>query len=138
LSLKEYPDFVKFHLPALVWMILIFALSSIPGSTLALIEFPYAHLIAHTLLYAVLYYLFYRALSHQRFSRILVRYRTGTAFLFVAIWGASDEYHQSFTPGRSPEVKDFLIDISAALIVLIVIALTNRKSRDEKHISDSI
>ena len=97
LSLKEYPDFVKFHLPALLWMVFIFALSSVPGSTLAAIEFPYAHLIAHTLLYAMLYYLLYRALGHERFSAFLRRHRIGGALIIVALWGASDEYHQAFT-----------------------------------------
>jgi len=138
LSLKKYPDFVRFHLPALVWMVFIFALSSVPGPVLAPIEFPYAHPIAHLLLYSMLYYLFYRALGHEQFSPFLRRSRIAAALVFVAVWGASDEYHQSFTPGRTPEVKDFLIDISAALIVLIVIALANHKSHGTKEISGSI
>ena len=136
--MKEYPDFVKFHLPALAWMVFIFTLSSIPGSALAPIEFPYAHLIAHSLLYTMLYYLFYRAFGHQQFSIVLRKFRVGTALFCVAIWGASDEYHQSFTPGRSPEIKDFLIDISAGLVVMIAVLLISRKSHDEKQISESI
>ncbi len=126
MSLTKYPDFVKFHLPAFIWMAFIFTLSSIPGSTLASIEFPYAHPIAHTLLYAMLYYLFYRALGHQQFSTFLSEYRTGIAFLFVAAYGASDEYHQSFTPGRTEEFKDFLIDVMAGLVVMVAIVLINK------------
>ncbi len=113
-------------------MVFIFGLSSIPGSTLAQIEFPYAHLIAHIMLYAMLYYLFYRALGHQRFSALLYEFRTWIAVLFVAAYGASDEYHQSFTPGRTEEFKDFLIDVTAALTVLVVITLI-KKIRGEKE-----
>ncbi|MFZ1082219.1 MAG: VanZ family protein [Candidatus Kryptoniota bacterium] len=130
MSLKKYPDFVRFHLPAFIWMAFIFTLSSIPGSSLAPIEFPYAHPIAHTLLYAMLYYLFFRALGHQRFSTFLYEYRTWIAFLFAAAYGASDEFHQSFTPGRTEEFKDFLIDVMAALVVLIAIVLINKSRRE--------
>lgn len=32
------------------------------------------------------------------------------AFAISAIYGATDEFHQSFVPGRSPEVLDWLAD----------------------------
>ncbi len=105
LSLKKYPDFVTFQLPAIIWMVLIFTLSSIPGSSLEKFEFPFAHLIAHIVLYGTLYYLCYRALTHQRIGR----FRSGTSMLFayvvVGLYGMSDEFHQSFVPGRSEEIK---------------------------------
>ncbi|HUI28576.1 MAG TPA: VanZ family protein [Candidatus Acidoferrales bacterium] len=134
MNLKKYPDFVAFLLPVLIWMAFIFTLSSIPGSTLAKIEFPYAHLIAHATLYGILYYLCYRALDHYylrlgKFGHIVVFI---FAFLVVGVYGMSDEYHQSFVPGRTEELKDLLIDLSAALIVLVGIAII-KKIRDLRH-----
>jgi len=42
------------------------------------------------------------------------------AVLIVSIFGVSDEWHQSFTPGRSVEVADWLADtIGAALAVFL-------------------
>ncbi len=130
--MKRYPDFVSFYLPALVWMALIFTLSSIPGSTLEKISFPFAHPIAHTMLYGTLYYLCYRALSHHRFGNFKSTFSLLTAFVIVGLYGASDEYHQSFVPGRTEELKDFLIDLSAALIVLIGIVVV-KKIQDKKN-----
>jgi len=112
-------------------MALIFTLSSIPGSTLAKIEFPYAHPIAHSTLYGVLYFLSYRALSHRRLGRFRSDVSLFAAFLIVAIYGLTDEYHQSFVPGRTEELKDLLIDLSAALIVMAGIVLV-KKIRDKK------
>lgn len=126
LSSKKYPDFVKFQLPVLIWMVIIFALSSIPGSTLAPIEFPYAHLIAHTLLYGMLYYLCYRAMRYQHYSKFVSGFSVGIALLLVALYGASDEYHQSFVPGRTEELKDLLIDLAAALVVLVAVMLIDK------------
>lgn len=42
------------------------------------------------------------------------------AVLLVSAFGASDEWHQSFTPGRSVEVADWMADtLGAALAVTI-------------------
>jgi len=114
-------------------MVLIFGLSSIPGSTLANIEFPYAHPIAHSILYGMFYYLCYRALNHRRLGRLGHFSSLLVAFLFVGIYGMSDEYHQSFVPGRTEELKDVLIDLSAALVVMAAIVLV-KKLRDARSL----
>ena len=116
-------------------MALIFTLSSIPGSTLAKIEFPYAHPIAHSMLYGMLYYLCFRALSHRRLGKFRSDVSLFAAFLIVAIYGLSDEYHQSFVPGRTEELKDLLIDLSAALIVMAGIVVVKKIMR---HDGDSL
>ncbi len=109
-------------------MILIFVLSSVPGSTLSHFEFPLAHEIAHIVLYASLYFLAYLALRHQNRISFLSTYRITGAFIIVAVYGASDEFHQSFTPGRSPEFKDFLIDVAAAAVILLFVSIAERNA----------
>ncbi len=135
MNLKKYPDFVRFQLPAIMWMALIFCLSCVPGPDLKPMEFPYAHLIAHTMLYGALFYLAYRALKFQGYSRFLNEFSLAAALLIVMLYGASDEFHQSFVPGRTEEFKDFAIDVIAALIVLAFIFVKDRLGLGRKKLS---
>lgn len=52
-----------------------------------------------------------------------------TAFIFSAFYAATDEFHQSFIPGRSCELRDWLIDclgILTGLVFVNIIALSKR------------
>jgi len=42
------------------------------------------------------------------------------AVLIVAIFGASDEIHQSFTPGRSMDYHDWMADTAGAIVAVAV------------------
>ena len=134
MNFKEFPDFTRFQVPLLIWMAFIFALSSVPGSTLSPLEFPEAHLIAHSLLFGMLYYLGYRAFKHQHYNRFVSEFSLLITLLFVVAYGASDEYHQSFTPGRNEELKDFLWDLSAAVIVLVVVLIVEKVRARRKRL----
>ena len=46
--------------------------------------------------------------------------RAAWLVLFVSLYGASDEFHQRFTPGRSCDVRDWGADTLAALLVALV------------------
>lgn len=100
-------------LPAVLWMGLIFFLSSrsdlphAPGHWLELLWKKGAHVGA----YAVLALLYERALALPRRGRI-------AALLLAVLYAISDEYHQSFTPGRTPLATDVLIDTAGALLGL--------------------
>lgn len=134
MNFKEFPDFTRFQVPLLIWMAFIFALSSVPGSTLSPLEFPDAHLIAHSFLFGMLYYLGYRAFKHQHYSRFVREFSLLVTLLFVVAYGASDEYHQSFTPGRSEELKDFLWDLSAAVVVLFIVLAVEKIRAKRKRL----
>lgn len=45
------------------------------------------------------------------------------AILFGILYGASDEFHQSFVPGRTASLADFFADISGLIIMHIIIFL---------------
>lgn len=45
------------------------------------------------------------------------------SFIFCALYGLSDEWHQSFVPGRQSDLLDWLADIVGALMVLSFIYL---------------
>jgi VanZ family protein/ferredoxin len=63
----------------------------------------------HAGAYAVLAVLFYRALGHHRTTRAPARRALFTIALTV-LYGISDEFHQSFVPGRFAEHWDVLAD----------------------------
>ncbi len=43
------------------------------------------------------------------------------SILFAGLYGLTDEFHQSFTPGREPRIRDVAFDtIGASLAMLII------------------
>lgn len=42
------------------------------------------------------------------------------AFLATAAFGATDEWHQSFIPGRSTELADWLADVLGAAVAVVL------------------
>ena len=68
--------------------------------------------------YAILALLILRAikLSLRPAARRWSWPRAGVALLIAAAYAATDEWHQSFVPSRTADLKDVLIDSSGALI----------------------
>jgi VanZ family protein len=73
---------------------------------------------AHLSEYAILALLILRAikLSLRPAARRWSWPRAGVALLIAAAYAATDEWHQSFVPSRTADLKDVLIDSSGALI----------------------
>jgi hypothetical protein len=95
---------------ALAWMALIFAGSSVPmevATTPPPIPFDK---VAHFGEYSVLAFLFVGvARRHVRGGRISALLVAGCIVL-GAMYGASDEFHQRYTPGRDPALDDLAAD----------------------------
>lgn len=95
------------------YMILIFVLSSLERVPV-LGDWDLNDKAKHMALFALFAFLVFRAIS-------LYITHTGwliaTTVLIVSLYGATDEYHQSFVPGRSPDVRDWMADTAAAVIV---------------------
>lgn len=107
--------FVKWWVPVLVWMIVIFIGSSIGNvprvggkTTDGLV-----HRAAHVAEFAVLGVLVLRAL---RRDQALTKREIVITLMVTAIYGASDEFHQRFTPGRSSEGLSVLFDVAGGVI----------------------
>lgn len=77
--------------------------------------------VAHFAAYAILATLSIRAL-HGGFVPLRLR-PTLLAILLTALYGASDEVHQLFVPGREASVADLVADVSGALFATIVLAV---------------
>jgi VanZ family protein len=92
--------------PVILWCALIFYLSSIPDLSSGL-EYDYPlRKLAHMAEYAILLLLARRPLGD----------RAGLAF--AILYAATDEWHQSFVPGRMGAFTDVLIDAAGAALAL--------------------
>lgn len=94
-------------LAAAAWVAVIETLTSLPGSALPNVTFPIRlDWPAHFLMYAVLGVLAARA-------GLAARWQTRTFVLLalaVSVFGALDELHQLFIPGRDCELMDWVMD----------------------------
>jgi VanZ family protein len=101
--------FIKWWLPVIVWMSAIFIGSSI-GSVPRVGDKTtdgLMHRAAHVLEFAVLGALVLRALSKDQPA---TRREMILTLIVITLYGASDEFHQRFTPGRSAEGVSILFD----------------------------
>jgi VanZ family protein len=110
----------KFLWPALAWAILIFVLSSIPGSAFPELDFEFEGIdkVVHFFLYAGLCSLSFAALRHQWWSEALSKHAWFGSLLFSVVYGALDELHQLLTPERTCDVQDWFADCAGAVFGL--------------------
>ncbi|MGQ9557848.1 MAG: VanZ family protein [Desulfurispora sp.] len=117
-------------LPALLWMGVIFYLSSRTSSQLQhsfpfLQDFNPGHImayfvLAHTYLYALKQY---DALPHRP---LLV-------LLLCLAYGITDEYHQSFVPTRTPDVGDLGRDLLGAGLAVLWSLISSRRKKKRQN-----
>lgn len=99
---------------SLGWMGVIFALSSMQGASLPG-RFSTA---GHFGVYAILGGLYLLALprSERAWPAAVA------AVALASLYGITDEFHQSFVPGRMPDPADWLVDTAGAITAVLVIA----------------
>jgi VanZ family protein len=95
------------------WMLLIFLLSSQP-SLPAIQVFSGADLLVHAVVYGVL--CIFLALSFAP-PQVATWGRVFILTMLVTAYGVTDEYHQSFVPGRHASAWDVLADGAGGLII---------------------
>ena len=111
-------------LPAIAWMAFIFAMSSreqfpaTPGISSSLLA-----VIAHLVLYGTLALLILLAVSRDERP---MRSTLVMVVALTALYGLSDEFHQSFVPGRHPSAFDLVVNTIGA--TLAVLAWTHRRA----------
>lgn len=105
-------------LPAVAWAAVIYSLSALP--TVPAPEVPYVDKVAHFGAYAVLGGLLAFAADRSRLP-------IAVALVLGVLYGASDEIHQMYVPGRSPDVLDWAAD--AAGVAAACFLYTRWRSR---------
>ncbi len=112
---------------AISYALLIFFLSSLSGSqTDRFYLFKNSDKVIHIMVYAVLCFLLNRAFSFT-FKNSVKRYVPIIAIFISIVYAISDEFHQSFVPGRSAEVYDVFADGMGAVISQIILYIKDLK-----------
>ena len=141
--------FLKYWLPVLLWMALIFIASTdlmstehtarfigpflrwfapdISDATVASIQFV-VRKCAHFTAYAILSALLLRALRQHLLAARSV------AFVLAALYAVLDELHQSFVPSRTGSPWDVVIDIIGALLGLVIYVRMTRRTNDLRSV----
>lgn len=102
--------------PMLIVMGTIFFLSHKTGDEIQLPAFAYSDLVAHMLIYALLGGAVIYAWSIRFKACQPVRVVCYTV-VFCLLYGISDEFHQSFVPGRYVSAMDVAADTVGAIII---------------------
>ncbi|MEI6561188.1 MAG: VanZ family protein [Verrucomicrobiota bacterium] len=138
--------------PPACWMFLIFGASADSGSVrhtsriidpfctwlwpnITFLQLEAIHFIvrkaAHMTEFAFLALLLLRALSYDRGD---ARKWISSAWVLTVAYAASDEFHQSFVPGRNPSLVDVLIDSAGAALGLLICHLVlQHRAKKEAH-----
>ena len=120
----------------LLWMLVIFFFSSLPGSEYAFnptLSYYLERKGAHVIEYAILMFLAVRFVSIL-FPRLSFKYTLLLAGTFSILYGMSDEWHQSFVPYRGAKASDVAIDglgilLSASVLLFVWYLHQKKKNR---------
>jgi VanZ family protein len=119
--------FLKFWLPVIVWMGVIFTFSSIPDLKSGLKEDFVLRKIAHILEFAILTFLLFRAISAQGGPAPGGNKAVIYSLIIALFYAFSDEFHQSFIRGRECSFRDVGIDGVGILITGVMCYIKNSK-----------
>jgi VanZ family protein len=112
-------NFFRFQLPWLLLMTLIFIQSSIGSLKIPDIEFDLADKLIHFILYGCLGILTARGLNNAQNKKIKENYVLLSIFICV-LYGASDEIHQYFVPGRYASWGDWIADALGVITFVFI------------------
>ena len=124
---------ISLWLPVFLWAGVIFLFSSFPTTTTT--TFYLGDFLlkksAHVIEYGIFAALVYRALINSNVTKSRSMW---LSVLIAFVYGLSDEFHQSFTPGRGPKFTDVLIDTFGA--TLFIYGIVNRLNKMPKVVKD--
>jgi VanZ family protein len=117
--LRPTARILRSWVPALIFMGVLFRLSSLPGNEIHLPPFPNSDKVVHFCAYAFLGWLI-------SLRRVLAG-TPGTGVDFKAmivgmLYGISDEFHQSFVPMRDSSVYDWTADALGVTVGVLICA----------------
>ena len=119
--------FLRFQMPAILWASLIFFVSSIPGTKLPDIALKLNDKVIHASIFFLLGILVYRALEPKVKVPGFDWRRLVIAISAVILYGISDEFHQSFVPGRKVDYSDVIADSLGGVLSALLIWLYYRR-----------
>lgn len=106
----------------LAWAAVIFGLSSIPARHIPHIGFENFDKVAHACIYAVLGGLATLGFGHAWRGKRSAVWVVAAGVALATAYGASDEFHQRWTPGRSSDVWDLAADAVGSTVGAVTAA----------------
>lgn len=125
---RDTRGFLVYIAPALAYAALLFWISSLPQPDAPDYGLEWGDKVNHAGAFAIMTVLWYRAGSWL-FPQTSPGRRLGIVVLIVMLYGATDEIHQSFVPGRFADFYDWLADAIGALLAAVVIRVIPPSSR---------
>ena len=120
-QLLQRNNFWVNQFPALFWTALLFTLSSLSNLRGPSLDLGFEDKIYHFTMYTIYGIFLARAFYRQQRFPALKQHFLLAAFLAGVLFGLSDEFHQSFTPGRSVEWGDWLADALGIVFSLYLV-----------------
>ena len=121
---------VRRWLPPLLWAGVILFVTSVPGSVVPRQLSPYDK-IAHFAMYGL-----FAVLLSRDIAQVTTRSRAALIAVAVAIaFGAADEFHQRFIPGRASDIADWRTDSVGAAGGALIFALYSHIRRSRTSIT---
>ncbi len=114
---------IKYWIPAVFWMALIFYFSSLPKVTDPFGFDPFGYW-KHVAIYLVLGLFLVFGLNKSNISsrKKLILFTLVIGF----VYGLSDEFHQSLVPGRFADIFDVVFDVIGSFIGAIIYTAINK------------
>jgi VanZ family protein len=115
---------VRRWLPPLLWAGVILFITSVPGKYVPPQLGPY-HKLVHFTMYGLFGLLLTRDIAQKAggWRAVLL------AVVIASAFGAADEWHQLFIPGRSGKVADWRVDTIGAVTGALLFAMFGRRLR---------
>jgi len=104
-------------IPAILVMTALFMLSTLPGNDPLLNSIHLSDKIEHFIAYFVLGITFCIWVPSKKWLAKPIIYGIFVVVL-CTLFGVSDEYHQTFVPGRSGDLYDLAVDSAASIIAV--------------------
>ena len=119
----KFSRFIRYWLPPIVWMALIFYLSSrlrVSATGKFLFDFLIFKML-HIIEYAILYLLLFRAFHSINNQQLTISNKFLYPLFISILYALSDELHQTFVPTREGKARDVIIDTAGILLMYIYI-----------------
>jgi VanZ family protein len=116
------------YFPLFIYWLILFAATTLPGKDVP--NLGVSDKLEHSVAYMVLSILLCFTYTFQNKVKLLFSRPFLMTILTITLYGALDELHQKFIPGRSCDIKDLMADVTGAtvgLIVVFLIKLLNKK-----------
>ena len=121
-------DFLVTVVPAILYAALLYWISSLSHPDAPDYGLEWGDKVNHAGAFGLMAILWFRA-SGWFLPHSSQRVRLFISLAVVAFYGASDEIHQSFVPGRESDITDWIADVTGALLAISAIALIPITSR---------